>query len=59
MAQSVKNPPAMQETWVLSLGWEGALEEGMAAHSSIPAWRMPMDRGGWQAAVDGVAKSQT
>ena len=59
MAQSVKNPPAMQETWVLSLGWEGALEEGLAAHSSIPAWRMPMDRGGWQAAVDGVAKSQT
>ena len=59
MAQSVKNPPAMQETWVLSLGWEGALEEGLAAHSSIPAWTMPMDRGGWQAAVDGVAKSQT
>ena len=59
MAQSVKNPPVMQETWVRSLGWEGALEEGMAARSSIPAWRMPMDRGGWQAAVDGVAKSQT
>ena len=59
MAQSVKNPPVMQETWVRSLGWEGALEEGMAAHSSIPAWRMSMDRGGWQAAVDGVAKSRT
>ena len=37
----VKNPPAMQETWVRSLGWEDPLEEGMAAHSSILAWRIP------------------
>ena len=37
----VKNPPAMQETWVQSLGWEDPLEEGMATHSSIPAWRIP------------------
>ena len=46
----VKNPPAMQktqETWVQSLGWEGPLEEGMATHSSILAWRIPMDRGAW------------
>ena len=37
----VKNPPAMQETWVGSLGWEDPLEEGMATHSSILAWRIP------------------
>ena len=37
----VKNPPAMQETWVLSLGWGDPLEEGMATHSSILAWRSP------------------
>ena len=37
MAQLVKNPPAMQETWVLSLGWEDPLEKGKAIHSSIPA----------------------
>ena len=37
----VKNPPAMQETWVRSLGWEDPLEEGMATHSSILAWRIP------------------
>ena len=41
VAQMVKNPPAMWETWVWSLGWEGALEEGMATHSSILAWRIP------------------
>ena len=41
----VKNPPAMQQTWVQSLGWEDPLEEGMAAHSSILAWRIPVDRG--------------
>ena len=37
----VKNPLAMQETWVQSLGWEDPLEEGMATHSSILAWRIP------------------
>ena len=37
----VKNPPAMQETWLQSLGWEDPLEEGMAAHSSVLAWRTP------------------
>ena len=41
MSQMVKNPAAMQETWVQSLGWEGPLEEGMAIHSSILAWRLP------------------
>ena len=37
----VKNLPAMQETWVLSLDWEDPLEEGMTTHSSILAWRIP------------------
>ena len=41
IVQTVKNPPAMQETWILSLGWEGPLEEGVATHSSILAWRIP------------------
>ena len=58
VAQIVKNPPAMQETWVQCLGWEDPLEEGMATHSSI-AWRVPMDRGVWWAIVHGVAKSWT
>ena len=40
MARPVKNPPAMQETWVRSLGWEDPLEKGTAAHSSILAWRV-------------------
>ena len=55
----VKNPPAMWETWVCSLGWEDPLEEGMATHSSIFAWRIPMDRGAWWATVRGVTKSPT
>ena len=41
VAQTVKNPPAMQDTWVQSLGWEDPLEEDMATHSSILAWRIP------------------
>ena len=41
MAQKVKNLPAMQETWVRSLGQEDPLEEEMATHSSVPAWRIP------------------
>ena len=41
MAQKVKNLPVMQETWVRSLGWEDALEKGMATLSSILAWRIP------------------
>ena len=50
----VKNLPAMWETWVQSLGWEDPLEEGMATHSIILAWRIPMNR--W-AGVHAVAKS--
>ena len=56
VAQMVKNPPAMWETWVPSLGWEDMLEEGIATHSSILAWRIPMGRGAWLATVHGVAK---
>ena len=41
IAQLVKNPPTMQETWVPSLGWEDPLERGKATHSSILAWRIP------------------
>jgi len=55
----VKNPPAIQETWVQFLGWEDPLEEGMATHSSILAWRILMDRGVWQATAHGVTKSWT
>ena len=49
MAQIVKNLPAMCETWVQTLGWEDPLEEGMATHSSILAWRIPMNKGAWRA----------
>ena len=59
VAQMVKNLPAMRETWVRSLGWEDPLEEGMATHSSILAWRILMDRGALQATVHEVIKSRT
>ena len=49
----------MQETWVGSLGWEDPLEEGMATHFGILAWRIPMDRGAWWAIVHGVTMSLT
>ena len=42
MAQLVKNPPVMWETWVRSLGWEDPLEKGKATHSRILAWRIPL-----------------
>ena len=58
MAQRLKPLPAMQETWVQSLGREDSLEKEMETHSSILAWRIPMDRGPWQATVHGVAKIQ-
>ena len=45
VARLVKNPLAMQETWVLSLGWEDPLEKGKATHSSILAWRIPWTEG--------------
>ena len=59
VAQTVKNLPAMRETWVQSLGLEDPLQEGMATHSSILAWRILMNRGAWWATVHGVVKSQT
>ena len=55
VAQMGKNPPAMRETWVRSLDQEDPLEEGMTTHSSILAWRIPMDRRAWQVTVHGVA----
>ena len=59
VAQMAKNPSAMLEIWDLSLGWEDPLEEGMTTHSSILAWRIPMDRGVWRATVHGVTDSHT
>ena len=59
VAQLVKNLPTVQKTWVRSLGWEDPLEEGMATHSSILAWRILLDRGAWWATVHGVTKSPT
>ena len=48
VAQKGKNSPAMQETWVQSLGWDDPLEEDIATHASVFAWRSPMERGaGW------------
>ena len=47
MTQAIKNPLAMRETWIRSLGWEDPREEGMATHSIILAWRIPMDKGAW------------
>ena len=57
VAQMVKNPPTLRDTWVQSLGWEDPLGEAMAIHSSILDWRSSMDRGAWQ--VHEVEKSQT
>ena len=54
VTQLVKNPPAMWETWVRSLGWEDPLKKGKATHSSILAWRIP-----WTIQLQRVAKSQT
>ena len=59
VAQMVKNLPTMQKTWVRSLGLEDPLEEGVATHSNVIAWRIPMDREAWWAMVHGVAKSRT
>ena len=59
VAQTVKNLPAMQETQVRSLCWKDPLVKGMATHSSVLAWRIPMDRGAWWATVHGVTKSWT
>ena len=53
----VNNSLAIQETWVRSLDQVDALEKGMATHSSILAWRIPMGRGAWQPIVHGVSES--
>ena len=49
----IKNPPTMRETWIRFLDWEDPLEKGTATYSSILAWRIPMDRGAWQATAMG------
>ena len=59
MTLMVENLSAMQETRFQSLGQEYPLEEGMATHSSILAWRIPMDRGAWWATAHEVTESQT
>ena len=60
VAQTVKNLTAIQETWVRAMGGEDALEEGMATHSNIPAWRIPWtEEPGRLHTVHGVTKSQT
>ena len=59
MARMVKNPPAVQETWVQTLGGGDPLEEGMATHSHILAWRIPMDREVWWATVFVISESDT
>ena len=56
---AIKSPPAMQETWVQSLGWEDPLEKKIATHSTIFCLGNPMDRRAWWAIVHGVTTSQT
>ena len=55
-AQLVKDLPAMQETGVQFLGWEDLLEEGMATHSSILSWSIPMNKGAWRATIHRFVK---
>ena len=55
VVQSIKNLPAMQKTWLQFLGQEDPLEKEMATHSSILAWKIPMDRRVWWATIHGVA----
>ena len=59
VSQTVKNLPALQETWVQSLGWEDSLEMGMATPRQYSCLENFMDREAWWATVHGVAKSQT
>ena len=59
VAQTVKNLPAIQETWVPSLGQEDPLGKGMATHSSTPAWKIPEEEEGWRPTVHEVKKSGT
>ena len=57
VAQAVKNLPAIQETQVQSLGLEDPLEKGMTTHSSVHAWKNPVDRGAWWVTVHVITKS--
>ena len=57
MTQTVKNPPAMRETWVQSLGWEDPLEEDMAAPLQYSSLENSVDGGSWRGTVHGVTKS--
>ena len=59
VAQLVKNLPAMQETWVQSLGWEDPLEKGTATHPSILAWEIPWTEDPGRAQSMGVSNSRT
>ena len=59
MAQKVKDPLAVWETWVQSLGWEDPLEKGTTTHSGILAWRIPWTEEPGGATVHGVARSWT
>ena len=59
VAQTAKNLTVMRKTWVWSLDWEDPLEKEMATHSSILAWKNPMDRGAWQTTVLGVVRIRT
>ena len=59
VAEVVKNLPAMQETWVRSLGLEDPQSRAWKPTPVVLGWRIPMDRGAWWAAVHGVAKSRT
>ena len=59
VAQMVRNPPAVQGTWIPSLDWEDLMEEDMATYSSILAWSISMDRGASSATVHGIRESQT
>ena len=55
----MKESTCMWETQLRSLGWEDLLEKGTTTHSSVLAWRIPMDRGDWRAPVHGVSESDT
>ena len=59
VAQPVKDLPAIQETWVQSLGWEDPLEKGTVTHSSILAWRIPRTEKLGKLRVHGITESQT
>ena len=59
VAQLVKNPPAMWENWVRSLGWEDPLEKGIGYPLQYSCLENSMDRGAWQATVHGIAESDT